>query len=1348
MSLSTENHKIMVFRPTLEEMKDFAGYIKYMESKGAHKAGVAKVIPPKEFVPRKDYSTVDLTIPAPIQQEVMGHKGLFTQFNIQKKPLTYHEFKKMALSDKYKTPDHFDFEDLERKYWRNLAYNSPIYGADVSGTIYDKDWNIWNINRLGTVLDVIEEEQGVKIEGVNTAYLYFGMWKTTFAWHTEDMDLYSINYIHFGAPKTWYAIPPIHAKRLERLASGFYPQNFQVCSNFLRHKMTVISPHILKKYSIPVNKITQETGEFMITFPYGYHSGFNHGFNCAESTNFASNRWIDYGKRANCCTCARDTVKINMDPFVRIFQPERYEAWVLGNDFTYLEDVDGPLSEAQLEAKRDRMPHKRETAMLKRKIAQMEQTKPRRHPVHKRYAQDVDTEVTSAKMPKMPKSPKKGGRISTVTFSSITKLWAAQAQHLMRMLWKWKSRSKTTNPYLLNVKQELKKKIKEKSKHKKSKTDHAEKFAKSPVKQESTKSPVKEEPAKSPFISEPTKSLVREEPTKSPVKEEPVKQEPTKSPVKQEPTKSPVKQEPTKSPVKLDRASRKSSPTKEPHGQKPVKLRTKRALEELKKKEELDVKEETKSEEEVQVRTEHAYSSTPSNGKSHADHVPTVSPEPSASESVKRHGKSRKKHHSSKDRHSKKKSKEKSSRHRSSKDGSSKEKLPKDKSPKEKSSKDRSSKEKLLEKKSKKVKKSRHIGGEEKRGRGKAMKDFTTQEYALMKTWARSMFGLWVTQPNSFEMEQAYNASMADQKPGCCVCTLFYNDKVDMMLSQPSPPQTSAWDSSGKIDSQDWSTGDRAFSSSMSRVAGTEEDRRMVVLTPEYCFSASAENPNPTCMNSLLSPEGRSPILTCSQCMIAVHASCYGEAEIPESGEWKCNRCEEGEFLAECCLCNLRGGALKVTSDDNWAHIVCAMAIPEVTFEDVEAREPINIDRISPARLKLKCFFCRTFIKNSPRNGACIQCSVGKCALSFHVTCAHAAGVIMEASDWPFSVYATCLRHPFPNRDLPRDRPLREVRNGEKVIAKYKNNRYYKSVVAGERDQLFYHVLFDDGTFSDNLFAQDIESHDCIHNKDPQKGEAVTVRWTDNELYNGKFVKSYYVKLYDVEFENESVVTVKREDIYAREEPLPKRVKTRFSHASDMQHEDFLENKVVPEKYRHLPNRDGHPDSPTDMEAPSTSGCTSHSANNGESHVGFLFASQVESDSLLTQYRAEPASPYKVKSEPSLLMEGIADAPAMNVDSPGNSPVKARHESPLRYQVGPVRSSPSLSSPLKTEQVSPLKIRLLPEKVSSPTTHNVNGGSGSQQQQQNSPMSASEAAALAALASLSSFSTQRNPLTH
>jgi len=37
--------------------------------------------------------------------------------------------------------------------------------------------------------------------------------------------------------------------------AGFFPNYAKVCPAFLRHKMTVISPAILHKYSIPFNKV-------------------------------------------------------------------------------------------------------------------------------------------------------------------------------------------------------------------------------------------------------------------------------------------------------------------------------------------------------------------------------------------------------------------------------------------------------------------------------------------------------------------------------------------------------------------------------------------------------------------------------------------------------------------------------------------------------------------------------------------------------------------------------------------------------------------------------------------------------------------------------------------------------------------------------------------------------------------------------------------------------------------------------------------------------------------------------------------------------------------------------------
>lgn len=132
------------------------------------------------------------------------------------------------------------------------------------------------------------------------------------------------------------------------------------------------------------------------------------------------------------------------------------------------------------------------------------------------------------------------------------------------------------------------------------------------------------------------------------------------------------------------------------------------------------------------------------------------------------------------------------------------------------------------------------------------------------------------------------------------------------------------------------------------------------------------------------------PIVLCDGCDLMVHASCYGNPlvkSIPE-GDWFCAQCllsssETKKYgkSTSCCLCPTNGGALKPTVDGRWAHIVCALLVPEVFFRDAEGREEIDCSRVPKKRWEDKCYVC----KNT--SGCAVRCSEPSCPLAFHVTC-------------------------------------------------------------------------------------------------------------------------------------------------------------------------------------------------------------------------------------------------------------------------------------------------------------------------------------------------------------------------
>eukprot|EP00106_Octopus_bimaculoides_P001838 XP_014769280.1 PREDICTED: lysine-specific demethylase 5A-like [Octopus bimaculoides] len=271
--------------------------------------------PPMPEVPKGDWRCPSCVKEAckPLH-DVYGFEQAAKEYTLQ----SFGEMADQFKSDHFNMPVHMvSFDQVEKEFWRLVntleEEVSVQYGADIhameKGSGFPTKGNKqtfpedeeyinsgWNLNNLPVLEKSVLCHINADISGMKIPWCYVGMCFSCFCWHNEDHWSYSINYMHWGEPKTWYGVPGEAAEFFEDSMRKSAPELFEQSPDLLHQLTTIMNPNILMSMGVPVVKTHQGAGEFVVTFPRAYHAGFNQGYNFAEAVNFCPADWLPIGR--------------------------------------------------------------------------------------------------------------------------------------------------------------------------------------------------------------------------------------------------------------------------------------------------------------------------------------------------------------------------------------------------------------------------------------------------------------------------------------------------------------------------------------------------------------------------------------------------------------------------------------------------------------------------------------------------------------------------------------------------------------------------------------------------------------------------------------------------------------------------------------------------------------------------------------------------------------------------------------------------------------------------------------------------------------------------------------------
>uniref|UniRef100_A0A673H9M2 [histone H3]-trimethyl-L-lysine(4) demethylase n=1 Tax=Sinocyclocheilus rhinocerous TaxID=307959 RepID=A0A673H9M2_9TELE len=273
------------------------------------------LIPPLTDPPKGNWRCPKCVAECKKPAEAFGFEQATREYTLQ----SFGEMADTFKADYFNMPVHMvPTELVEKEFWRlvsSIEEDVTVeYGADIHSKEFGSGFPVdngkrhlsdeeeeyahsgWNLNVMPVLEQSVLCHINADISGMKVPWLYVGMVFSAFCWHIEDHWSYSINYLHWGEPKTWYGVPSSAAEKLEEVMKKLTPELFEFQPDLLHQLVTIMNPNILMSHGVPVVRTNQCAGEFVITFPRAYHSGFNQGYNFAEAVNFCTADWLPTGR--------------------------------------------------------------------------------------------------------------------------------------------------------------------------------------------------------------------------------------------------------------------------------------------------------------------------------------------------------------------------------------------------------------------------------------------------------------------------------------------------------------------------------------------------------------------------------------------------------------------------------------------------------------------------------------------------------------------------------------------------------------------------------------------------------------------------------------------------------------------------------------------------------------------------------------------------------------------------------------------------------------------------------------------------------------------------------------------